>query len=149
EHGADEKQWQRAEKLAEHERFTLERRLYARMLALNLSERIFDVFGRITDRDAGQQIEIDRDAGELIKMIHCLRTNDLRGRCDSAKRNEIGRRSGGDGNSGTPACLAERVPAVASNVQIIQVAWRRALVVFDFENDLVLVLRLFDQIDVV
>ncbi len=40
------------------------------MFALNLSERIFNVFGRVTDRDAGQQIEIDGDAGELIEVVH-------------------------------------------------------------------------------
>src|SRR5690349_21567158 len=78
EHRADEKQWQRREKLAKHERFTLESRLHARMLALNLGERFFDVLCRVTNRDAGEQIEIDRDAGELIKMVHRLRTNDLR-----------------------------------------------------------------------
>jgi hypothetical protein len=46
-------------------------------MAMHLRERIFDELRRVADRDAGQQIKIDGDAGELIEMIHCLRPDDL------------------------------------------------------------------------
>src|SRR5438552_19133451 len=70
---ADQKQWQSAEKLAKDERFALESGLHAGQFLMHLRERIFDELGRVADRLARQQIEIDRDAGELIEMVHCLR----------------------------------------------------------------------------
>src|SRR5207248_5817972 len=46
---ADQKQWQRGEKLSKDKRFTLERRLHSRILTVNLGKRIFDNLGRIAD----------------------------------------------------------------------------------------------------
>ena len=63
-------------------------------------------------RNAWQQIEINRDAGELVEMVHGLRSNDLTCRCYSAQRNEIGVRSGRSGNAvARRATLANRAAA--------------------------------------
>src|SRR5689334_16948728 len=98
---AYQKQRKRAEELTEDERLALEGGLNAGMCILNLSERILDEFRRVTDRDAGQQIKIDSDAGELVEMVHCLRTDDRAGGCDRAQWNEVvcGTRSGGIGRT--------------------------------------------------
>ena len=120
ENGADQKQRQRLEKLTENKRFALESRLDARIVAMNLSERIFDEFRRVTDRDAGQQIEIDRDAGELIEVVDRLRTNNLLVEVTARKWNEIGCRAGSRGDSATASILTN-VTAIASNIQIVEI----------------------------
>src|SRR6266516_6376490 len=87
--GCDQKQRQRSEKLSEHKCFALKGRLNAGILAMHLCERIFNEFGRVTDGNAGQQIKINRDAGELIEVVHSLRTNNLTCRCYGAQWNKI------------------------------------------------------------
>ena len=115
-----------------------------------LRERIFDELGRVANRYSGQQIEINRDARELIEVVHRLRPDHLRCRCDGAQRNKIGRRaSRGCVSAAAGATLGDRVPAVTAHIQIIEIARRRALVVFHFKDDLILVVRLLDEIDVV
>ncbi len=86
---ADQKQRQRAEKLAKNERFALESGLHAWILLMYLRKRIFDELRRVTDRLTRQQIKIDCDAGELIEMIHRLWPDDLLCRCYRAQRNQI------------------------------------------------------------
>src|ERR1700686_1774451 len=83
---ANQKQRQSAEKLPKDERFALESGLHAWKLATDLRKRTFDVLRRVTDRDNGQQIKIDGDAGELIEMVDCLRPDDPRCRCYRAQR---------------------------------------------------------------
>ena len=70
-----QKQRQRLKQLAENQRLSLKRCLYSRILLMHLRKGLFDKFRGIANGDAGQQIEIDRYAGELIEMIHSLRTN--------------------------------------------------------------------------
>src|SRR5207248_11023717 len=64
EDGGDQQEWQCSKQLAENKRLALERCLNARILVVQLHERILDEFGGVADRDIRQQIEINRDAGE-------------------------------------------------------------------------------------
>src|SRR6516225_7887578 len=72
-----QQQWQRSEQLPEHERFTLESALNSRVMRLELRKGVFDVLRGIADRDIRQQVEIECDTGELVEMIHRLRTNNF------------------------------------------------------------------------
>ena len=111
---------------------------------------IFNEFRRVADRYAGQQIEVDADAGELIEVIDRLRSKHLTSRGYRAQRNEIGSDSCRRGNAATPGTgLSYSVRAVSANVEIVEVARRCALVVLHFEDYLILIVRLLDQIDIV
>ena len=117
ENGGDQKQWQRLKKLPKHKRLALKSCLNARILSMYLRKRVFDKFRGITNRNVREQIKINRDAGELIEVIHRLRTNDLARRCYSAQRNEIGARSGCGGNAiARRAALANRAAAIAPDI---------------------------------
>ena len=45
---------------------------------MDLSEGVLDELGGIADRDVWQQVEVERDAGELIQMVHSLRADNFR-----------------------------------------------------------------------
>src|SRR5437660_952467 len=140
ENGGDQKQWQRLEKLSEHKRFALKRRLNAGILEMHLRERVFDKFGRIANRNVRQQIKINGNAGELIKMVYSLRTDNRICRCYGTQRNEIRARPGCGGNAvARRATLANRAAAVAAHVQIVEISRLRTLIVLHFEADLILV----------
>src|SRR5438105_15856364 len=85
----EEQQRQRPEQLTKDKRFALECGLHTRKLSMHLCETVFDEFGRVTDCDVRQQVEIDGHAGELIEVIDCLWTDDLLCRCYCAQRDEI------------------------------------------------------------
>src|SRR5689334_9270866 len=140
----NQKQWQGTEELPKDQRLALERRLHTRVLALDLVKRIFNVLRCVPDRDTRKQIKIDCHTGELIEMIHCLRTDDLFRGSDGAQRNEIRRSSGRRGSSAAGSRLSDCAAIAAADIQIIQIARLRALVVFYFKNDLILVVWLFD-----
>src|SRR5215475_3650580 len=74
-----QQQRQRPKQLSEHERLTLEGSLYGWVLRLNLRYGIFNVLRSITNRGIWQQVEIEGDAGELVEMVHGLRTNNFLG----------------------------------------------------------------------
>jgi hypothetical protein len=74
--------------LPEYERFTLEYALHGRMLGLEFRKRILDVFRSIADRDVWQQVEVERDAGELIQMVHSLRADNFLCRCYNTHWNQ-------------------------------------------------------------
>src|SRR6266446_2615549 len=97
-HG-EEQQRQRLEQLTKDKRFSLEYGLHTRELATHLCEAVFDEFGRVTNRDVREQVEVDGHAGELIEVIDRLWTNDLLCRCYGAERHEIGRRASSRGRS--------------------------------------------------
>src|SRR5215470_3872618 len=117
---------------------------------LELREGILDVLGRIPDRDVWQQIEIECDAGELIKMIHCLRTDNFLCGCYNTHRHEACHVTGSRGNRPTTRAAGAEIPTgAAPDIEVVQVPWVRALLVFHFKNDLVLVVGLLDEIDVI
>src|SRR6516165_1931999 len=72
EDGQEQDRRQSTKELTKDQRFTLKGRLHARILALDLTEGIFDKLCRITNRHAGKQVKIDRNAAELIEMVHRL-----------------------------------------------------------------------------
>src|SRR5215475_13526145 len=74
-----QQQGQGSKQLSEHERLTLEGSLYGWVLRLNLRYGILDVLCSITNRGIWQQVEIEGDAGELVEMVHGLRTNNFLG----------------------------------------------------------------------
>src|SRR6266550_451061 len=146
----DEQQRQRFKQLAKDERFPLESGLHTRNLLMHLCEAVFDEFRGITDRNVWQEVEVDGDACELVEVIDRLRTNDLLGRCDRAQRHEVGDRAS-SGRDRSTACSgrAEIATGIAAHVKIIEIGRLGALAVLHFKNYLILVLGLFDQIDVV
>jgi len=77
--------------------------LHARILLADLRESVFDKCGCIADSNVGQEVKIDRDAGELIEMINRLWTYYLLGRCYGAERNETGSNTGCDSLTGVRA----------------------------------------------
>src|SRR5205823_87311 len=81
--------------LAKHERFALEGGLHSRKLLLYLGEAVLDELGGITDGNIWQKIEVNRHAGELIKVIHRKGADNLFGRCHGAQRHKIGCSAGG------------------------------------------------------
>src|SRR5437762_5457926 len=104
-------------------------------------------FGCIADGNAWQQIKINRDAGELVEMVDGLWSNDLTCRCYSAHRNQIRAGSSCGCDSADPrsaAALVNRAAGIAPHIQIIEISRLCALVVFHFEDDLILIVRLFD-----
>ena len=111
---------------------------------MHIFEGIFDEFRGIADRNIRQQVKIDGHAGELIEVIDRLRTDHLTSRCDRTQRNKIRGGSSCNCNPCAAARLANCVPAVAPHVQVIQVVGRRPLVVFNFQNHLILILRLLN-----
>src|SRR5260370_3478268 len=134
--GGDQKQRQGLEKLSEDKRFALKGRLNAGILPMHLRERVFDEFGRIADCNIREQIKINRNAGELIKVVYRLRTNNLFCRCHRAQWNQIGCGSSRGGNAvARRAALANRAAAIAAHIQIVEIARLRAFVIFDFEKD--------------
>src|SRR5207244_13551067 len=66
EHCSEQQQGQRVEELPEHERFALEHPLHSWVMWLELREGVLDILGSITDGDVWQQVEVERDAGELV-----------------------------------------------------------------------------------
>src|ERR687891_164877 len=74
-----QQQRQGSKQLSEHECLTLEGSLHSWVMRLDLSYRILDVLRSIADRGIGQQIEIKSDTGELVEMIHRLRSDDFLG----------------------------------------------------------------------
>src|SRR5262249_15286749 len=74
-----QQQGQRSKQLSEHERFSLKGPLYGWIMWLDLFYGIFNVLCSIANRSVWQQVEIERDTGELVKMIHGLRANDFLG----------------------------------------------------------------------
>src|SRR6266487_4693632 len=117
---------------------------------MHLGKTVLDIFGRVTDCDVRQQVEVDGHTGELIEVIDRLWTDDLLGRCYSAQRHEIGCSAGGSGDGAAGRSAVNRCAAsVAAHIKIVQIGRLGALVVFDFEDDLILVLGLFNQVDVV
>ena len=112
---------------------------------MHLREAVFDKFGGITDRDSREQVEVDGHTRELVEVIDRLRTDDLLCCCYGAQRHEIGCSTGGCRDcSTTGSTRAEAAASVATHVEVVQVGRLSALVVFHFEDYLVLVLRLFD-----
>src|SRR5437773_5317372 len=138
-------QRERLKELAKDKRFTLKRGLHTEDLLVHLCEAVFDEFRGITDRNVWQEVEVDGHAGELIEVIDRLWTNNLLCRCDRAQRHKVGG-SAGSGRDRTTACStgAEAAAGVTAHVKIIQIGRLGALVIFDLENHLILVLRLFD-----
>src|SRR5436305_9213358 len=119
-------------------------------MRLDLRDSILDVLGSIANGGVRQQIEIESDTRELVEMVHSLRANNFLGCCYNTKRNQAGHvtRSRGDG-SPTRSARAEIAARATADVKIVQVVRVRALFVFNFKNDLVLVVRLLDEIDIV
>src|ERR1044071_4246819 len=76
--------------LSKHQRLTLEGSLHGWVMWLNLCHCIFNVLRSISYSGIRQKIEIKRDAGELVEMIHSLRANDFLGGGYHPKRNQIG-----------------------------------------------------------
>src|SRR6266550_398243 len=148
--GSEQQQGQRLEQLPKYKRFALEDSLHGWITRMDLIEGLLNVLRGIANGDVRQQVEVERDAGELIQMVHSLRSNDFPGRCYNTHRDEIRHVTCGrsDGSS-APAARAEVTPCVAADVEIVQVVRVRALLVFNFENDLILVVWLLDEIDVV
>ena len=89
--------------LAKHERFALEGGLHSRKLLLYLGEAVLDELGSIADDNIWQKIEVNRHAGELIKVIDRKWADDLFGRCHGAQRHKIGCSAGGS-RDGPTAC---------------------------------------------
>src|SRR5215212_1899806 len=77
--GGEQQHGQRAEQLLEHECFSLEDTFYRGILWMDLREGVLDESGGIADRDVWQQVEVERDAGELIQMVHSLRADNFLG----------------------------------------------------------------------
>src|SRR4029453_808014 len=146
----EQQQGQGTEQLLEHERFSLENTLHGGVLRMDLREGVLDELGGIADGDVWQQVEVERDTGELIQMVHSLRANDFFCRCYDTQWDEARHVtcSCSDGPS-TRAAGAEITAGAAGDIEIVQVVRVRPLLVFDFENDLVLIVRFLDEIDVV
>src|SRR4029453_5301604 len=146
----EQQQGQGTEQLLEHERFSLENTLHGGVLRMDLREGVLDELGGIADGDVWQQVEVERDTGELIQMVHSLRANDFFCRCYDTQWDEARHVtcSCSDGPS-TRAARAEITAGAAADVEIIQVPRVRPLLVFDFENDLVLIVGFLDEINVV
>src|SRR5206468_13105481 len=68
---------QRAKQLLEHERFALEDALHAWVMRMDLRESVLNELGGIADGDVRQQVEVERDAGELIQMVDSLGTDNF------------------------------------------------------------------------
>src|SRR5213595_2794479 len=119
-------------------------------MRLDLRNSILNVLRSIANRGIRQQVEIESDTGELVEVVHGLRANNLLGCCYNTKRNEARHvtRGRGDG-SPTRSARAEIAARATADVEIVQVIRMRALFVFNFKNDLVLVVRLLDEIYIV
>jgi hypothetical protein len=85
----EQQQRQRAEKLPEHKRFPLEGALNGWVIRMDLREGILDGLGGISDRDVWRQVEVEGNAGELIQMIHRLRSDNFLCRCYDTHRDEV------------------------------------------------------------
>src|SRR5438067_5751590 len=145
ENRGEKKERQTAKELAKDERFALEAGLHTRDLLLHLREAVFDEFRGIADRDVWKQVEVDGYACELVEVIDCLRTNDLLARCYSAQRHEIGGSTcGGCDVSTACSCSAKAATGVTAHIKVVKISRRRALTVLHFQDDLVLILGLFD-----
>src|SRR5437899_10229173 len=117
---------------------------------MDLGEAVLDEFRRVTDGDVRQQVKINRYAGKLVVVIDRLRADDLFCRCYGAQWHEIGCRAGGSSDGApTRIWIGGGAAGVTADVKIVEIGRLGALVVFHFEDDLILVLRLFNQIDVI
>ena len=146
----EQQQGQRAEQLLEHECFSLKDTLHGRIIGMDLRECILDELGGIADRDVWQQVEVECDTGELIQVVHRLRADNFFCRCYNTHRDEVRHVTCCCGDrSPTRAACTEIAAGVAAHIEIIQVVRVRPLLIFDFEDDLVLVVRFLDEIDVV
>ena len=117
---------------------------------MDLREGILDHLRGIADGDVWQQVEVERDAGELIQMIHSLRADNFLCRCYDTHRHEIRHITCGRSYGSTASAARTEIAAgVAADVEIVQVVRVRPLLIFNFENNLVLVIRFLDEIDVV
>src|SRR5882724_4614198 len=115
------------------------------MIRMDLRDCVLDGFGSIADRDVRQQVEVEGNAGELIQMIHRLRTNDFLCCGYNTQRNKACHVTGGRSNgSSTRPARAEIAAGAAADIEIVQVPRMRALVVLNFKNDLVLVVWFLD-----
>ena len=104
---------------------------------MDLREGVLDGLRGIADCDVWHQVEIERNAGELIQMIYSLRADNLLGRCYDTHRQESGHVTCGRGYcSPTRTARAEIAAGIASDVEIVQVVRVRPRFAFDFENDL-------------
>src|SRR5262245_44135401 len=74
-----QQQGQGTKQLSEHERLALEGSLHGWVVRLDLRYGTLDVLRSIANRRVRQQVEIERDAGELVKMVHSLRANNFLG----------------------------------------------------------------------
>src|SRR5689334_18465173 len=117
---------------------------------MELSERILDKFGGVADRSVWHQVEVKCYAGELIQMIHSLRADNFLCRCYNTHRHEIRHVTSSRSYSSSAATAGTEVSTgVAANVQIIEIVRMSAFFVFNLEDNLVLIVRLFDEIDVI
>src|SRR5215813_2609359 len=83
-------------------------------------------------------------------MVNCLWTDNFFCRCYNTHRDQVSHAPCRCGDrSPTRAACAEIATSVAAYPEIVQVVRMRPCLVFDFKNDLVLVIRLLDEIDVV
>ena len=89
-----------------------------------------DEIGGLTDGHPRLEIEEKRDAGELVQVVHRLRTERRLPRDQGVERHEV-------------------FPVIGLDVQERQVIGLRAGGVFHLQDDLVLVLGLLDQVKIV
>src|SRR5437868_3135056 len=85
----EQQQRQRVEELPEHQCFALEDALDSRMLRMDLREGFLDRLGGIANCDVWQQVEVERNTGELIQMVHSLRTDNFLSRCYNTHRDQV------------------------------------------------------------
>src|ERR1700746_2498366 len=107
----EQQQGQRTEQLLEHERFSLENTLHGRGFRMDLCEGVLDELGGIPDGDVWQQVEIKRDAGELVQMIDSLRTDNFLCRCYNTQRYKIRHVSCSRGNRPAAATACAEIAA--------------------------------------
>src|SRR6478736_2377165 len=74
-----QQQGQGLKQLSEYERLTLEGSLHRWVMRLDLRHGILDVLRSVANRRIRQQVEIESDTGELVEMVHGLRTNNFLG----------------------------------------------------------------------
>src|SRR6266850_7310061 len=70
---------QGSKQLSEHERLALKGSLHGWVMRLDLSDRVLDVLRSIANCAVWQQVEVERDAGELVQMVHGLRPKNFLG----------------------------------------------------------------------
>jgi len=94
------------------------------------SRAVLDEVGRVADRHARLQVEEEGDASELVQMVHRLRPERRPPFHQRVERDEV-------------------LAVVGLDVEEREVLGGGALLVLDLEDDLVLIVRLLDQVLVV